>query len=152
MENNVNKNVREESINTHKKKQEIAKAMPGISVFIIGIVVGIIIWYGIYDFWLAIEKENDYYFDYGHLLTASIIIGIIVLISILLSCIRILGVIAKNQVDLMEHLGCTNSNQQLVETDPVEIKEVDKVAKLKELRDSGIISQDDFAAQISKLQ
>lgn len=35
MENNINKNVREESINTYKKKQEISKAMPGISVFII---------------------------------------------------------------------------------------------------------------------
>ena len=158
MENNVNQKNIGKSINIYKKKEEISKAMPRIGILIIGILVGIIICYGIYDLglaietWLGIEKENDYYSGYNHFLTAAIIIGIIVLIFISLSCAKLLGIIAKNQVDLMEHLGCTNSNQQLVETDPVEIIEVDKVAKLKELRDSGIISQDEFAAQISKLQ
>ncbi len=158
MENNVNQKNIGKSINIYKKKEEISKAMPRIGILIIGILVGIIICYGIYDLglaietWLGIEKENDYYSGYNHFLTAAIIIGIIVLIFISLSCAKLLGIIAKNQVELMEQFGCSNSNPQPVETAHIETKEDVNIAKLKELRDAGIISQVEYEAQISKLQ
>lgn len=150
MENKVNQIASE--TNTYKKKEEISKAMPDPGILVGGIVVGLVIWIIIGEIHKADIEDDFLYLDFDNLFSYFTIVGICILILVLLSCAKLLGIIAKNQVELMEHFGCSNSNQQPEGTAHIETKEDNKIAKLKELRDAGIISQDEYEAQISKLQ
>lgn len=157
MKKNVNQNASDKSMETYKRKEEITKALPDLGIFIGGIVGGLLTWIiigVIHEAAMTGDIDDDFlYLDFNNLFSFFIIVGIVVLIIVLFDCAKLLGIIARNQVELMEQLGCSNCNDpQPVEAAPVEILEADKVAKLKELRDSGIISQDEFASQISKLQ
>ena len=151
MENNVNKNNIGKSINIYKKKEEISKAVSKSDIVFWGILIILVLALWVIVFYFEHGLDMDEY-TIGQPLTLAILVGVVVLIFVLLSCVKLLGIIAENQVELMEHFGCSYSNQQPVETAQIETKADDKIAKLKELREAGIISQDEYEAQISKLK
>ena len=68
-------------------------------------------------------------------------------------CAKLLSIIAKNQVELMDSLSGTKEETSQISQSSVNVAaNDDKVAKLKKLWESDLISQEEFETQMSKLQ
>ena len=67
-------------------------------------------------------------------------------------CAKLLSIIAKNQVELMDSLSGTKEETSQISQSSVNVAaNDDKVAKLKKLREADIITQEEFEEQMSKL-
>lgn len=151
MENN-NTNASEERIKSYEKKEQISKALPEIGIVKFGvlIMVGLVLWVVYFRFNNNI-RMNVYTFSRP--LTYAILVGIVLLVFVLMRCAKLLSIIAKNQVELMDSLSGTKEETSQISQSSVNVAaNDDKVAKLKKLWESDLISQEEFETQMSKLQ
>ena len=150
MENN-NTNASEKRIKSYEKKEQISKALPEIGIVIFGvlIMVGLVLWLVYFRFNNNIRMD---YHTFSRPLTYAILVGIILLVFVLMRCAKLLSIIAKNQVELMDSLGSIKDGaNQLSKPSINAATNVDKVAKLMQLRESDLISQEEYEAQMSNL-
>lgn len=151
MENN-NTNASEKRIKSYEKKEQISKALPEIGIVIFGILVmvGLVLWVVYFRFNYNIRMD---YYTFSRPLTYAILVGIILLVFVLMCCAKLLSIIAKNQVELMDSLSGTKEETSQISQSSVNVAaNDDKVAKLKKLREADLISQEEFETQMSKLQ
>lgn len=150
--NNDNTNASEKRIKSYEKKEQIRKAVPEIGIVRFGILVmvGLVLWVVYFRFNHNIGMN---YYTFSRPLTYAILVGIVLLIFVLMCCARLLGIIAKNQVELMDVLsGIKNETNQVSQSSDNAATSDDKVVKLMKLRESNLISQEEFETQMSKLQ
>lgn len=149
---NSNTNASEKRIKSYEKKEQISKALPEIGVVIFGvlIMVGLVLWVVYFRFNNNIRMD---YYTFSRPLTYAILVGIILLVFVLMRCAKLLSIIAKNQVELMDSLSGTKEETSQISQSSVNVAaNDDKVAKLKKLREADIITQEEFETQMSKLQ
>lgn len=150
--NNDNTNAGEKRIKNYEKKEQIRKAVPEIGIVIFGILVmvGLVLWVVYFRFNYNIRMD---YYTFSRPLTYAILVGIILLVFVLMRCAKLLSIIAKNQVELMDSLSGTKEETSQISQSSVNVAaNDDKVAKLKKLWESDLISQEEFETQMSKLQ
>lgn len=151
MENN-NTNASEKRIKSYEKKEQISKALPEIGIVIFGVLImlGLVLWVVYFRFNNNIRMD---YYTFSRPLTYAILVGIILLVFVLMRCAKLLSIIAKNQVELMDSLSGTKEETSQISQSSVNVAaNDDKVAKLKKLREADLISQEEFETQMSKLQ
>lgn len=149
---NSNTNASEKRIKSYEKKEQISKALPEIGIVIFGvlIMVGLVLWVVYFRFNNNIRMD---YYTFSRPLTYAILVGIILLVFVLMCCAKLLSIIAKNQVELMDSLSGTKEETSQISQSSVNVAaNDDKVAKLKKLWESDLISQEEFETQMSKLQ
>lgn len=148
---NSNTNASEKRIKSYEKKEQISKALPEIGIVIFGvlIMVGLVLWVVYFRFNNNIRMD---YYTFSRPLTYAILVGIILLVFVLMCCAKLLSIIAKNQVELMDSLSGTKEETSQISQSSVNVAaNDDKVAKLKKLREADIITQEEFEEQMSKL-
>ncbi len=149
--NNDNTNASEKRIKSYEKKEQISKALPEIGIVIFGvlIMVGLVLWVVYFRFNYNIEMD---YYTFSRPLTYAILVGIILLVFVLMRCAKLLSIIAKNQVELMDSLSGTKEETSQISQSSVNVAaNDDKVAKLKKLREADLITQEEFEEQMAKI-
>lgn len=157
--NNDNTNASEKRIKSYEKKEQIRKAVPEIGIVIFGvlIMVGLVLWVVYFRFNNNISLD---YFTFSRPLTYAILVGIILLVFVLMCCAKLLSIIAKNQVELMDSLSGTKEETSQISQSSVNVAaNDDKVAKLKKLREadyennsnsSGLLTQAEYAQKANE--
>lgn len=149
--NNNNTNASEKRIKSYEKKEQIRKAVPEIGIVIFGILVmvGLVLWVVYFRFNNNIRMD---YYTFSRPLTYAILVGIILLVFVLMCCAKLLSIIAKNQVELMDSLSGTKEETSQISQSSVNVAaNDDKVAKLMKLREAELITQEEFEEQMSKI-
>ncbi len=149
--NNDNTNAGEKRIKSYEKKEQIRKAVPEIGIVIFGvlIMVGLVLWVVYFRFNNNIRMD---YYTFSRPLTYAILVGIILLVFVLMRCAKLLSIIAKNQVELMDSLSGTKEETNQISQSSVNVAaNDDKVAKLKRLREADHITQEEFEEQMAKI-
>lgn len=149
--NNDNTNASEKRIKSYEKKEQIRKAVPEIGIVIFGILVmvGLVLWVVYFRFNYDIRMD---YYTFSRPLTYAILVGIVLLIFVLMCCAKLLSIIAKNQVELMDSLSGTKEETSQISQSSVNVAaNDDKVAKLKKLREADLITQEEFEEQMAKI-
>lgn len=150
--NSNNTNDSEKRIKSHEKKEQISKTVPEIGIVILGVLVmvGLVLWVVYFRFNHNIRMD---YYTFSRPLTYAMLVGIILLIFVLMRCAKLLSIIANNQVELMDSINGTKEDTNQISQPSVNTTtNDDKVAKLMKLRESDLISQEEFETQMSKLQ
>lgn len=148
---NKNTNASEKRIKSYEKKEQISKALPEIGIVIFGvlIMVGLVLWVVYFRFYHNIRMD---YHTFSRPLTYAILVGIILLVFVLMRCAKLLSIIAKNQVELMDSLSGTKEETSQISQSSVNVAaNDDKVAKLKKLRETDLITQEEFEEQMAKI-
>lgn len=148
---NSNTNASEKRIKSYEKKEQISKALPEIGIVIFGvlIMVGLVLWVVYFRFNYNIRMD---YYTFSRPLTYAILVGIILLVFVLMRCAKLLSIIAKNQVELMDSLSGTKEETSQISQSSVNVAaNDDKVAKLKKLREADLITQEEFEEQMAKI-
>lgn len=148
---NSNTNASEKRIKSYEKKEQISKALPEIGIVIFGvlIMVGLVLWVVYFRFNNNIRMD---YYTFSRPLTYAILVGIILLVFVLMRCAKLLSIIAKNQVELMDSLSGTKEETSQISQSSVNVAaNDDKVAKLKKLREADLITQEEFEEQMAKI-
>lgn len=151
--NNDNTNASEKRIKSYEKKEQIRKAVPEIGIVIFGvlIMVGLVLWVVYFRFNNNISLD---YFTFSRPLTYAILVGIILLVFVLMCCAKLLSIIAKNQVELMDSLSGTKEETSQISQSSVNVAANDRaemVVKLMELREADLITQEEFEDQMAKI-
>lgn len=149
--NNDNTNAGEKRIKSYEKKEQIRKAVPDIGIVIFGILVmvGLVLWVVYFRFNYNIRMD---YHTFSRPLTYAILVGIVLLIFVLMCCAKLLSIIAKNQIELMDSLSGTKEETSQISQSSVNVAaNDDKVAKLKKLREADLITQEEFEEQMAKI-
>lgn len=149
--NNNNTNAGEKRIKSYEKKEQIRKAVPEIGIVRFGILVmvGLVLWVVYFRFNNNIGMD---YYTFSRPLTYAILVGIVLLIFVLMCCAKLLSIIAKNQIELMDSLSGTKEETSQISQSSVNVAaNDDKVAKLMKLREAELITQEEFEEQMSKI-
>ena len=161
MENNVNQKTNEKVVKNFEKKEQITHSLPSKGLIFIGIAAMVILVSWLVLFLIKNEVSTDLKVCLisTRPLEYAIIIGIIVLIYILSCCANTLGIIARNQMEIMEHLDSSpnkgfeknEDTQSTSNSEQTSNSRAEKVVRLLELREANLIPEEEYNDQLSKL-
>ena len=161
MENNVNQKTNEKVVKNFEKKEQITHSLPSKGLIFIGIAAMVILvsWLVLFLIKNEVSTDLEVCLISTRPLEYAIIIGIIVLIYILSCCANTLGIIARNQMEIMEHLDSSpnkgfeknEDTQSTSNSEQTSNSRAEKVVRLLELREANLITEEEYNDQLSKL-